>query len=155
METAKFVAEDLVLDVGLLRIDNPRDQTALPVSDALVARGTSCGFLGFPLATMEFLPQGRRLNLQERFQGAYISNRLQVASGTNPPSPRYEIDRLMYSGSSGCPGFDIGGNVIGIQVATLLQPGVGTNAAQERIAIAFVVPSPDIMQFVRAYGVAV
>ena len=75
METAVFVAEDPLQDIALLKIENPKNKIFVTLEEEIVPRGTSCGFLGFPLSEVKFMPNGQRqFALFERFQGAYISN---------------------------------------------------------------------------------
>jgi S1-C subfamily serine protease len=147
MEKATFVAEDISRDIALLRIDNAVNSDSVTLLDDLLSRGTSCGFLGFPLANVQFLPNGQRsFNLFERFQGAYISNYLEINKGQKDSKAYYEIDTLMYSGSSGCPAFNVEGKVVGMQVASVMQKRTEDNQT-ERIAISLVVPSTEILKF--------
>ncbi|MFH1233353.1 MAG: hypothetical protein V1649_01725, partial [Patescibacteria group bacterium] len=87
-------------------------------------------------------------NLSERFQGAYISNYADMPTASGKILPFYEIDTLMYAGSSGCPGFDPEGEIIGMQVASVMQKNKD-NAQSERMAISLVVPSTDIIKFLK------
>src|SRR3989344_6510394 len=106
METAIFVAEDKEKDIALLKIQNPRSRATVRISEIKLSRGENCGFLGFPLANVVFKENGARIfNLFERFQGAYISNYIESPMPSGSVKKLYEIDTLMYSGSSGCPGF--------------------------------------------------
>jgi len=149
MEKAVFVAEDFDHDIALLKIEEPRDSSTVKFNENIVARGTSCGFLGFPLANVQFLPNGQRsFNLFERFQGAYISNYITHNSGTPKKRTFYEIDTLMYSGSSGCPAFTIDGKVVGMQAASVMQKRKEDNQT-ERVAISLVVPSLEILTFLK------
>jgi len=153
-EKAIFVAEDQVRDIALLQIHNPKNNTILKLKKDILPRGNNCGFLGFPLSVVKFLPNGnKQFNLSERFQGAYISNYIEMP---NPGRllPYYEIDTLMYAGSSGCPGFDLEGEVIGMQVATVMQNSA-TGSGSEHIAISLVVPSRDIIAFLEAREILV
>ena len=105
MENAVFIAEDSVRDIALLRLQNPRSSVSVALTTVRLPIGTSCGSLGFPLARVTFTSAGRSINLIQRFQGASIS----AFPTQQHPSGRaldfYETDALMYSGSSGCPGF--------------------------------------------------
>lgn len=150
MEKAIFVAEDPVHDIALLRIENPKNSSRVKLVKDIIARGISCGFLGFPLANVEFFPDGKRqFHLFERFQGAYISNYITYNAGTPQERTLYEVDTLMYSGSSGCPAFTADGKVVGMQVASVIQKRKEDNQA-ERVAISLVVPSADILTFLKA-----
>ncbi|MBI2506547.1 MAG: trypsin-like peptidase domain-containing protein, partial [Candidatus Colwellbacteria bacterium] len=149
MERASFVAEDPVHDIALLKIGNPRNSSVVKFDKNAIPRGTSCGFLGFPLANVQFFPDGKRqFNLFERFQGAYISNYITHDLGTPKERTFYEIDTMMYSGSSGCPAFTITGKVVGMQVASVVQKRKEDNQA-ERVAISLVVPSLEILNFLK------
>lgn len=153
MEKAVFVVEDSTHDIALLKIEKPRNSSAIKFAEDIVPRGTSCGFLGFPLANVQFFPDGKRqFNLFERFQGAYISNYITNNPGTPQERTFYEIDTLMYSGSSGCPAFIIDGKVVGMQVASVIQKRKEDNQA-ERIAISLVVPSVEILNFLKAQNI--
>ena len=148
MEKAVFIAEDPVQDIALLKIENPQNKQAVIMEKEIVLRGTSCGFLGFPLANVAFMSNGQRqFNLFERFQGAYISNYITTS---DPEGERafYEIDTLMYSGSSGCPAFTVDGKVVGMQVASVMQKQKDSSQT-ERIAISLVVPSTEILKFLK------
>lgn len=150
MEKAVLIAEDSARDVALLKIDNPKNSSVIKLNDKILSRGTNCGFLGFPLANIEFMQNGqKKLNLFERFQGAFISSYLDIHDVSGRNLPFYEIDTLMYSGSSGCPGFDIHGEVFGMQVASRIEKNKDENK-NERVAISLVVPSIDILQFLKA-----
>lgn len=155
MEKATFIAEDSAHDIALLKIENSRHSSAVKFERDIVPRGTNCGFLGFPLSNVSFLPDGKRqFTLFERFQGAYISN--YTTSDLGQPNERsfYEIDTLMYSGSSGCPGFTVDGKVFGMQVASVMQKRKEDNQS-ERVAISLVVPSAEILNFLKTHNIEV
>lgn len=155
MEKAAFVAEDLVHDIALLKIEKPKNSSVISFEKEIMPRGMSCGFLGFPLASFQFLPDGRRqFNLFERFQGAYISNYITHDRGQPRERTFYEIDTLMYSGSSGCPAFTVDGKVIGMQVASVMQKRKEDDQA-ERVAISLVVPSIEILTFLESRGIKI
>lgn len=152
-EVATFVAEDPVRDVALLKIKSPKNSSILILKNDILPRGNNCGFLGFPLSGVVFLPNGnKQFNLSERFQGAYISNYTNITNSGVSVS-RYEIDTLMYPGSSGCPGFNPEGEVIGMQIATVMQNST-TGNGPEHISIALVVPSIDISAFLKTLKVS-
>lgn len=155
MEKAELVAEDSTRDAALLKINKPKDKSFLKLKKKVLPRGTNCGFLGFPLAKVEFTQKGqKKLNLFERFQGAFISNYLDRRDKSGRLLPLYEIDTLMYSGSSGCPGFDISGEIFGMQVASVLQKHKKDDKA-ERVAISLAVPSVDILEFMKAQKITI
>ncbi|TLY22998.1 MAG: trypsin-like peptidase domain-containing protein [Nitrospirae bacterium] len=160
MERASLIAEDRVRDVALLRLQNPRSSVTVALNTARVPIGTSCGSLGFPLASVVFNPVGRVVNLTERFQGANVS----AFHTQQHPSGRaldfYETDALMYSGSSGCPGFLADTLVFGMHVASVIEganqiQNKGATRLTARLAISLWVPSVDIVSFARANGVAI
>ncbi len=155
MERAIFVAEDPIHDIAILKIEEPRDSTHVKLDDKIIPRGTNCGFLGFPLARVQFLQGGKpQFNLFERFQGAYISNYIII--NQNGPKRRafYEIDALMYSGSSGCPAFTVNGKVIGMQVASIMRKEKEKERG-ERIAISMLVPSIEILTFLKSQNIKI
>lgn len=150
MEKATFVAEDPIHDIALLKIQSPKSSASVRFERDIIPRGTNCGFLGFPLATVQFSPNGRQFSAFERFQGAYISNYVTVNQGQPNERAFYEIDTLMYSGSSGCPAFTVDGKVVGMQVASVMQKRQGQEDNQaERVAISLVVPSAEILKFLK------
>lgn len=155
MEKAVFVAEDTSHDIALLKIENHKNSSSIEFEEKIIPRGTNCGFLGFPLSNVQFFPDGKRLfNLFERFQGAYISNYLTHQKGTPQERSFYEIDTLMYSGSSGCPAFTVDGKVVGMQVASVMQKREEDNQS-ERLAISMVVPAVEIISFLKTQKVFV
>lgn len=154
MDNAFLIAEDAIRDVALIQIGNPRTHNFLNLSNSSVDIGTTCGLLGFPLAQVQFTPQGKSFNLFERFQGANISASYSFNSqGRNLPI--YETDTLMYDGSSGCPVFTVDGTVIGMQVASMIADPKAERNHQNRIAISILVPSFEIIQFANAHGIQV
>lgn len=153
MEKAVFVAEDSIHDIALLKIETPRNNSIIEFEKNIMPRGTSCGFLGFPLANVNFLQDGKRqFSLFERFQGAYISNYITHNAGTAQERNFYEIDTLMYSGSSGCPAFTVDGKVFGMQVGSVMQKRKEDNQT-ERVAISLVVPSSEILSFLKSQNI--
>ena len=154
MEKAIFVAEHPVQDIALLKIEMPKDSHVVTLKDEIVPRGTSCGFLGFPLASVQFMPNGKRhFNLYERFQGASISNYME---NTDQAGDKffYEIDNMMYEGSSGCPAFTTEAEVVGMQVASRMLKQKESQQL-ERVAISLIVPSVAILRFLESEGVEI
>ena len=148
-EKATLIAEDIGRDIALLRIDNPRNEKTVTLEGSRVSRGESCGFLGFPLSGVVFLPDGKRnFGLTERFQSAYISNYNKFPNIRGEMMDFYEIDALMYGGSSGGPGFIANSKVFGMQVASVMQKGKDGQIG-ERVAISLVIPSRDIIHFIK------
>ena len=155
MEKAIFIDEDSIHDIALLKIEKPRSSSVVEFVKEILPRGTSCGFLGFPLANVQFFPDGKRqFNLFERFQGAYISNFITHNLGTAQQRTFYEIDTLMYSGSSGCPAFNIDAKIFGMQVGSVMQKRKEDNQT-ERVAISLVVPSAEIISFLKSQKIGI
>jgi S1-C subfamily serine protease len=161
-EAATLLAEDPARDLALLRVINPRTSTSVTLDTSQVVLGTSCGSVGFPLARVVFGQAGRQFHLIERFQAASVS-----AFHRQPhPSGRvlafYETDALMYSGSSGCPGFLVGGHVFAMHVASMIDrsaPTAATSAPatpqETRLSISMWVPAEDIRDFASSNGVVI
>lgn len=169
--TASLIGEDIARDVALLQVpENPKSACVRLASDE-IPKGTPCGSLGFPFSTTE--PDGT-WTLVERFQHAYVSTLVTyvLLSGT---AKRYETDTLMYGGSSGCPGFVDGGLVIGMQSASMNEPGTSpapapgprkgfrqskktrqppTAKAGARVAISLWVPSFEIIAVAKDFKIA-
>lgn len=116
---AILIGEDITRDVALLQIPGNPTSTGVRLAPDEIPKGTPCGSLGFPFSTTE---PGGTWTLVERFQHAYVSALVSYALpfGT---ARRYETDTLMYGGSSGCPAFVDGGLVIGMQSASMNEPG--------------------------------
>lgn len=155
MEIAQFIGEDVVSDVAFLKVSNPRSTKSVMVDPKIQNIGTSCGSLGFPLGCID--PKGN-FWLDLRFQGAFISS-------YNTNSNFYEVDSLMYSGSSGSPGFTSDGHVIGMQSKS--RTGWPTECERkdsnkgrpkeetERFAISIWVPIAQIIKIALQYKVVI
>ena len=122
--------------------------------ETVLPSGTSLGSLGFPLATVNVINNSLAYGLNERFQGAYISAFFNEAIGDRV-FPWYEVDRVMYGGSSGCPFFTVDGRVIGLQakVRTDLSNGGSSQDVHNFLAISLVIPSTEILKFAKSCGV--
>lgn len=157
METASFIAEDAIKDIALLRIPTPRSSACVQLVRNPAPLGTPCGSLGFPLASIVFLPTGRMFNLVERFQSASISAFPEIKGPDGRLYHHYETDSLMYRGSSGCPGFLIDGTVFGMHMSSVTeQTAAGSKGADgARLAISNWVTAEDIAEFARAHGVRI
>jgi S1-C subfamily serine protease len=153
LETAQFIAEDIDRDLALLKLDNPRSVLTVTLNNGILPQGTSCGSIGFPLATVN----DKGFNLSLRFQGANISSYLPYPTPSGRLLYSYETDSLMYSGSSGCPGFDVDSTVFGMHNKVLLDPNTqqqqATQNQSNRLAISLWIPSTDITAFARNNGV--
>jgi S1-C subfamily serine protease len=165
MEAATFIAEDPNHDIAFLKINTPRSSNFLTLELNKVSTGTNCGSLGFPLGELTQLPQGIQIGLIERFQGSYISAFRKALSPSGHLVDFYEIDSLMYNGSSGCPGFLVNSNVIGMQSQSLLgqsaadqanlAKGRKINTSNTQLAISMWVPSMDIIKCAQNNGITV
>ncbi len=159
MERAHLIAEDSVRDVALLRIENPRSNVSLILEPNPAIIGTTCGSLGFPLASVAFGPTGRAFNLVVRFQGANISAFHTQTDPSGRQLDYYETDALMYKGSSGCPGFLVNAHVFGVHVKSVLEARRRERATdvqaqgETRLAISLWVPSMDVTAFAVANGI--
>src|SRR5688572_23861470 len=70
METAQLLAEDSDRDLAFLQIPAPRSSESVILRTEAVLKGTPCGSLGFPLASVSVVQGARRFDLVERFQSA-------------------------------------------------------------------------------------
>jgi S1-C subfamily serine protease len=154
MERAIFVAEDPIHDIALLEIENPKNTSCVKLEKTIISRGKSCGFLGFPLANVIFMPNERQFALFERFQGAQISNYMTYDKDRPNERTFYEVDSMMYSGSSGCPAFTTDAKVVGMQVASVMQKRKEDDQT-ERVAISLVVPSIEILAFLKSQNIKI
>ena len=160
MERATLVAEDPQRDTALLRLQSPRSARSVTLETSQVPIGTSCGSLGFPLATIVSSSKGPSLSIAERFQGANISAFHAHPNHSGEQLDYYETDTTMYGGSSGCPGFLIGGKVFGMHIASVLARGTGAEtvppvnggAQVDRVGISIWVSAREIAIFARANG---
>jgi hypothetical protein len=171
MEFASLISIDPNHDIALLKIDNPRSEKYLTLEENQVPIGTSCGSLGFPLSIISESGPGKiQYNLVERFQGSYISAYVDGLTPSGKVAYYYEIDSLMYNGSSGCPGFLVNSKVIGMQSQSRLGQdaaamenarsgkikhgkGIKKPVTQSQLAISMWVPSMDILKFAREKGI--
>jgi S1-C subfamily serine protease len=154
-EVAEVVADDRVRDVAILKIEKPRSARCVKLFEGYVQSGTGIGSLGFPLSTVQQRDGVDVYNLIERFQGSYVSARF-----TEDVSGRkitwYEVDREMYEGSSGCPGYLADGSVVGVNCKVRREENEDENVPLEkrrRLEISLWIPSPDVINFARAHGV--
>lgn len=179
-ESAKIIAEDALSDIALLEISKPKSSDCIFLESNLVGIGTSCGSYGFPLAQAIQTPQGVNWVLIERFQGSNISSfHKHTYFERNAPSDAYEIDSLMYNGSSGCPAFLTNSKVVGMQSQSFLgpspsalvkQPTLHLKGARKikggappekvdendtRLAISILVPSVDIIKLANDNGIKI
>jgi hypothetical protein len=153
METAQLIVEDCIRDVVMLRILHPRSDSCLTLEPKRVSIGTSCGSIGFPLAFATVQSGVRKFDLIERFQGGHISSFHTQRHSSGRHLSYYETDRLMYRGSSGCPGFLVNANVFGMHVQAVVEE---QDAAPTRhLAISWFIPSMDIITFAQNNGVTI
>jgi S1-C subfamily serine protease len=152
--TAGLLKEDTARDLAILKINGATSARSAPFLDTILPSGTSLGSLGFPLATVNVVNGGIAYGLNERFQGAYISAFFNEVIGSRV-FPWYEVDRVMYGGSSGCPFYNVDGKVIGLQakVRTDLSNGGSSQDMHNFLAISLVIPSTEILKFAKSCGV--
>lgn len=154
MESALPIMIDAKRDLALLRVKEPRNITSIELHRNIVASGSNCGSLGFPLASVEHLDdETLNINLTERFQGGYVSAFVEEYSGEELLE-WYETDSLMYGGSSGCPVFTPDRIVFGMQTSTLITEE-DSDDESKRLSIARLVPSTDIIRMARSIGLRV
>jgi S1-C subfamily serine protease len=146
--------EDPARDLAILKITGATSTRCASFLETILPSGTSLGSLGFPLATVNLVNGGLAYGLNERFQGAYISAFFNEPIGSRV-FPWYEVDRVMYGGSSGCPFFTVDGKVIGLQakVRTDLSNGGSSQDMHNFLAISLVIPSTEIIKFAKDCGV--
>lgn len=151
---ACLVKEDIVRDLALLKIEGPSSSKCASLMDTVVPSGTNCGSLGFPLSTAQVINGALVYALNERFQGAFISSYF-TESISDRAIPWYEVDRVMYGGSSGCPFFLENGQVVGLQARVRTDLSGGGSAQDKRnfLAISLLIPSPEIIKFAKSCGV--
>jgi len=158
LERARLIAEDPMNDIALLMIDAPRSNKFLTLEPNKVQTGSSCGSLGFPLCGMVQDPSDPKrsaFSLVERFQGSHISSFQKYKSPKGFVVDHYEVDSLMYEGSSGCPGFLTDTKVVGMQSQSLMDAKTTKKGNANRIAISIWVPSTVIIEFARKNGILV
>ena len=151
MAEARLIAEDIDRDLALIEINNPVNFSTVTLYNKIIERGTSCGILGFPLASVAVVNNQIAFNLVERFQGAYISAFQKFSLPNNVTLDFYETDSVVYGGSSGCPGFTIEERVFGMVIGTASEENTTNNSS--RLAISRWVPSIDIIAFANSKGV--
>jgi S1-C subfamily serine protease len=149
--TASLIREDIVRDIALLKIEGENPRVCASLAEERVSSGTACGSLGFPLSAVDSVNGGVCYSFVERFQGAFISAFLtEVVSGRQ--ISWYEVDRVMYGGSSGCPFFVEDGRVIGLQTR-VRNAEKNANGAQSFLAISLLIPSFEVIQFIKNCGI--
>jgi S1-C subfamily serine protease len=149
--SATLVREDTVRDLAMLKIEGGSSGQCVFLAQDVVASGVSCGSLGFPLSVVASENGRVSYGFTERFQGAFIS-----AYITERVLDRliswYEVDRVMYGGSSGCPFFTQDGKVVGLQ-ARVRNSEKNVNSSQNFLAISLLIPSPEVLAFIKSCGV--
>jgi V8-like Glu-specific endopeptidase len=151
MLTATIVAEDKDRNLALLKLESPTNISVLKLHSSKIESGSNCGVLGFPLASVLEVNNKMSINLIERFQGSNISAYRKIDYTNDKSLYCYEMDSLMYGGSSGCPGFTIYGNVFGMHIATV---GYESSDNQfSRFALDLWLPSMDIISFANSQNI--
>jgi len=148
MLKAKLIAEDTDRDLALIEIISPANLSTVALYNHKIDSGTSCGSLGFPLASIKVVNNQISFNLVERFQGAFISTFQRFNLPNNVFLNFYETDSVVYGGSSGCPGFTAEGKVFGMVIGTAAEDDSMTNST--RLSISRWVPSMDIIEFAKS-----
>ena len=154
-EVASLVAEDRDRDLACLRIEKSRTPRCVILEDRYVQSGTNIGSLGFPLSTIQHNDDGDVYNLIERFQGAYVSA-LFTDRLPNRQIKWYEVDREMYEGSSGSPGYLANGRVIAVNCKVRREENEDESVPLEkrnRLEISLWIPSVDVLEFAKAHGI--
>jgi hypothetical protein len=151
MLQARLIAEDVDRDLALIEIINPLNSTSLTLYSSKIDVGTNCGALGFPLSSVALMNNQIAFNLVERFQGAYLSAFQRFSLPGNLSLDLYETDSVVYSGSSGCPGFTVEEKIFGMVVGTASESNSKDNSS--RLAISHWVPSMDIIGFAKSNGI--
>lgn len=151
MLQAKLIAEDIHRDLALIEINNPLNSTTVVLYNSKIDIGTTCGALGFPLASVAVVNSQIVFNLVERFQGAFISAFQKFSLPNNVSLDFYETDSVVYDGSSGCPGFTIEERIFGMVIGTASEDNSKNNLS--RLSIARWVPSMDIISFAKSKGI--
>ena len=151
---AHLIKEDTIRDLALLKIVEEKSSRCVVIENRVIPSGTICGSLGYPLSTVEMINGEYVYKLIERFQGAFISTYF-----TERLSGRliswYEVDRVMYGGSSGCPFYLENANVIGL-LARVRTEDIRDGTPPEKrgkLAISLCIPSIDIIKFGKDCGV--
>ncbi|NLF87673.1 trypsin-like peptidase domain-containing protein [Candidatus Bathyarchaeota archaeon] len=152
--SASLFKEDPARDLAILKINEASSSMCPVFLDTILPSGTNLGSLGFPLATVNVVNNALAYGLNERFQAAFISAFFNEAVSGRVFS-WYEVDRVMYGGSSGCPFFTVDGKVVGLQakVRTDLSNGGSSQDVHNFLAISLVIPSPEILRFAKSCGV--
>ncbi|NNE56401.1 MAG: trypsin-like peptidase domain-containing protein [Flavobacteriales bacterium] len=150
MHKAELIADFPNKDLAFLRIEEEDKIPVVELSTDERQRGEQIGSLGFPLATMKRFRQQQAFVLIERFQSGFVSAKYRQNRGGSPLSI-IETDSNIYSGSSGCPGFDPSGKVFGLLSATKTDRQQKGEAY--RLAIAMWIPSAEIIDAAHAAGI--
>lgn len=153
MLEARLIAEDIDRDLAFIEILNPVNTASLVLYNSKIDIGTACGALGFPLASVAVINNQIGFNLVERFQGAYISAFQRSKLPNNVSLDFYETDSVVYTGSSGCPGFTTEKKIFGMVIGTASENNSKDNSA--RLSISHWVPSMDIIAFARSKGIKI
>jgi S1-C subfamily serine protease len=151
LESATLLVENPQRDIALLRVDHPRSTEYLNLESTRVPIGTFCGSLGFPFISVQTNAQNQPVfTAIERFQGSHISAFVGATLPEGISIYNYEVDSLMYPGSSGCPVFLTNSKVVGMQVQSLMENNpANPTAGTTRAAISVLIPSMDIISFAR------
>lgn len=152
--SATLLKEDPQRDLAILKLNNATSTRCASLLETILPSGTSVGSLGFPLASVNVVKGNLAYGLNERFQGAYVSAYF-TETVDSRAYPWYEVDRVMYGGSSGCPFYSVDGKIVGLQtrVRTDLSNGGSSHDVHNFLAISLVIPSTEILKFAKSCGV--
>jgi S1-C subfamily serine protease len=150
--SAQLFREDTARDLALLKVDGGASRRCVSFETQIIPSGTSCGSLGFPLAALVSSQNcGVSYSFTERFQGAFISAYI-TERVSDRLLPWYEVDRVMYGGSSGCPFFTQDGKVVGLQTR-VRNAEKNASGTQNFLAISLLIPSPEVIGFIKSCGI--
>jgi S1-C subfamily serine protease len=150
MSNTRLIADFPSHDLAFLEVPDAKDHTPVKLSLAKRNRGEMIGSLGFPLATMKRFRQQQAFVLIERFQSGFISA-MYKENRSGHSVNILETDTNIYSGSSGCPGFDQNSEVVGLLSATKTDRQQRGEAY--RLAIAMWIPSATIVEKAQVAGI--
>jgi hypothetical protein len=152
LEACTFIAEDKDRDIALFHINDPRSNACVKLHSAAAAIGSPCGSVGFPLAFID--PNTGLFSLVERFQSARVSAYHRQPHPCGRTFAYYETDRVMYRGSSGCPGFLSNAEVFALHNASVLDSPLQKPQENARLAISIWTPVDDIAQLAQQNGIS-
>jgi len=155
MEHIELIAKDHARDIALFRIGKPRSTSCVQIDCSRIPIGTSCGILGFPLASVYFPKTGYEFDPIERFRGASIAAYEAFQDPSDRTIQTYEIDSFLYPGASGCPDFLVDARVLGMCVLSKVDPHPKPETTPQAIAISILISAENIREFAECNGIHV